>query len=343
MSAADVTVSILIVNWNSKDLLRECLVSIRDTCAELSPQIVVVDGGSFDGCAEMLSSDFPDVEFVQSRHNVGFGRANNLGLARVTGDAVWVLNPDTLVRPGALQTLLGEIRRRPDAAIVSPKLLNTDFTPQSSVHALPRPICQALDSDLLRRLLSPLNLWAPPGDFAPPETVAVEAIAGTAMLMWTAVLRRVGGFTPAYFMYAEDMDLSSKVRREGLRIYYVPAAEIVHHGGASSSVQGSTFSAVMMRDALHTYFVLNKGSASAATYRVAVGAVAIMRLLVLLPGLALGTEKPRSVRRALFARSRAALSWSCGGQRWTKRYALDELLTREALDDGPMAGSTTGR
>src|ERR1044071_9560492 len=124
------SVSILIVNWNSKDMLRECLRSIRDTCADLVSQIVVVDGGSYDGCGEMLASEFKDVEFVQSKHNVGFGRANNIGLARITGEVVGVLNPDTEVLPGALQTLLAELQQRPDAGIVSPRLLNTNRTLQ---------------------------------------------------------------------------------------------------------------------------------------------------------------------------------------------------------------------
>ena len=220
------TVSVLIVNWNSKDLLRECLLSIRLNCADLSLQIVVVDGGSFDGCAEMLASEFPEVEFIQSKDNIGFGRANNLGLTRVTSEAVLVLNPDTEIQPGALQTLLSELVRRPDAGIVSPRLLNTDRTLQTSVHALPKPVRQALDSELLRRLLSPYSLWAPPSDFAPTQTVAVEAVAGTCMLMWTKTFREVGAFTPEYFMYAEDMDLCFKVLRAGQRIYHVPTAEV---------------------------------------------------------------------------------------------------------------------
>jgi len=328
------TVSILIVNWNSKDLLRQCLLSILNTCGDVKPQIVVVDGGSFDGCAEMLASEFREVKFIQSQHNVGFGRANNLGLAHVTGDAVWVLNPDTEVRPGALQNLLADLESRPDAGILSPRLLNTDLTLQCSVHALPKPIRQSLDSEFLRRLILPLHVWAPPSGFSPSKTVAVEAVAGTAMLMRTEVFRRVGAFTPAYFMYAEDMDLCFKIKRAGLRIYHVPSADVVHHGGASSSVQGSTFSMVMMREALYTYFVLNSGPVSAWMYRLAAGVTSLLRLVTLLPGLALGDTQQRAVRRAAFTRWRAALSWSCGQQQWTKRYALDELLAREAQGAG---------
>lgn len=315
------TVSILIVNWNSRELLRNCLLSIRATCADQSLQIVVVDGGSFDGCAEMLAAEFPEVDFIQSKDNVGFGRANNLGLLRVTGEVVWVLNPDTEVRPGALQTLLSELRRLADAGIVSPRFLNSEGDPQSGVHALPRPIRQALDSEFLRRLLWPLGLWAPRSGFAPSETMAVEAIAGTGMLMWTKTFRAVGGFNPVYFMYAEDMDLCLKIQRAGLRVYHVPAAVVIHHGGASSAVQGNSFSAVMMCDSLHSYMLVNRGRLSALIYRIAAGIVALSKLIVRTPGFLLSGRDRRPQRKAALLRFWSVLSWSCGGQKWTRRFA----------------------
>jgi hypothetical protein len=337
-AAGPMTVSILIVNWNSKDHLRQCLSSIRQTCADLKPQIVVVENGSFDGCAEMITAEFPEVELIQSDANIGFGRANNLGLTRVIGDAVWILNPDTEVRPGALQTLLGELDGLSDAGIVSPRLLNTDLTLQTSVHALPRPVRQALDSEILRRALSPYALWAPPSDFAPPATVAVEAVAGTAMLMRTETLRSVGGFTEDYFIYAEDMDLCFKILRAGFRIYHVPTAEIVHHGGASSSEQGSSFAAVMMREALHSYMVLNHGRRSARTYRLATGVSALGRLALLAPSLMLGDEPQRPKRKATFSHWRSVLSWSVGREKWAKGYFASEPPrqdpAREVVDGG---------
>lgn len=324
-------VSIVIVNWNSKDLLRNCLLSLRNTCADLNLQIVVVDGGSFDGCAEMLAAEFPEVEFIQSQENIGFGRANNLGFTRVVGDAVLLLNPDTEVRPGAVQALLEELVRRPDAGIVSPRLLNTDLTLQSSVHALPKPVRQALDSELLRRLLSRFSLWAPPADFAPPETVPVEAVAGACMLMWAETYRKVGGFSPQYFMYAEDMDLCFKVLRAGLRIYHVPHAEIIHHSGASSSSHGGTFSAVMMREALHLYMTTNHGRGYAWVYRIATGSWALARLLLLVPGLIVD-GRGRQMRKAAVLRWWSILSWSCGQQKWTRRYAVAASGTSAGVD-----------
>lgn len=321
-SPDDVTLTILVVNWNSRELLRRCLLSIGATCADLQPQVVVVDGGSFDGCDEMLALDFPAVDFVQSTDNLGFGRSNNMGLSLVTGDALLLLNPDTEIRPGAIQTLLRELRSRPDAGIVSPRLLNSDYSLQASVHALPRPVFQAIDSELIRRLMFPLGRWAPPNDFAPSTTVRVGAVAGACMLLWSETFRAVGGFSPHYFMYAEDMDLCLKVQQRGLAIYHVPHAAVLHHSGASSSAQGSTFSDVMIREALHTYFRLNRGAASAAVYRCCAGGWAVVRLMMSVPGVLIAGGAQRTRRRAAFGKWRSILSWSVGLERWTKRYAV---------------------
>lgn len=312
--------SVVIVNWNSRELLRQCLISLRAHCADLDLQVVVVDGGSFDGCAEMVAADFPEVDFLQSKDNVGFGRANNLGFQMVKGEAVLLLNPDTEVKPGAVQALLRELQSRPDAGIVGPRLLNTDLSLQHSVHALPKPVRQAFDSEILRRLLFPLSLWAPPGDFAPPSTVRVEAVSGACMLLWSKTYQDVGGFSPEYFMYAEDMDLCFKVLRKGLRIYHVPHAEIVHHSGASASSQGSSFSAVMTCEALHMYMKLNHGLGHASTYRVATAFAAMGRLLVAALGMHFGDLRQRLSRKAASSRSLAVLSWSFGDQKWVRRY-----------------------
>jgi len=316
-----VRLSILIVNWNSRELLRKCLHSIRNTCDELTPQVVVVDGGSYDGCGEMLAAEFPAAEFVQSEKNIGFGQSNNLGAARVTGEAVLLLNPDTELRNGAVQRLLAEIERLPRAGIVAPRLLNSDFTLQTSVHALPRPVRQALDSEFLRRLLSSGSWWAPPTTFSPAGPVAVEAVAGTCMLLRAKTFRDIGGFSPEYFMYAEDMDLCLKIRRAGLEVYHVPQAEVIHHSGVSSAAQGTKFSAVMIREALQTYMRMNHGSLAAAVYRLFSGASAYLRLALLLPRVLISRG---AHRRALWASIRkwlAVLSWSVGLERWTKQYA----------------------
>lgn len=318
----DVELSILIVNWNSRDLLHKCLVSIRTACADLRPQVVVVDGGSFDGCGEMLAAEFPEVDFVQSQENIGFGRSNNLGFARVRGRALLLLNPDAEITCGAVQRLLTALRDLPHAGIVAPRLLNSDRTLQSSVHALPRPVRQALDSELLRRMLSPFSWWAPPTEFSPGETVRVGAVAGACMLLSTKMFRDVGGFSPEYFMYAEDMDLCLKVRRAGKHVYYVPGAEVLHHSGVSASAQSSKFSAVMTRAALHTYMRLNHGWFAALVYRVVTGVSAALRLPLMMSGLLWSRGERRQALRTSIHKWRSILSWSAGLERWTRNYSL---------------------
>ena len=112
------TLSIIIVNWRSKDHLRACLRTVRATAADLSPQVIVVDGASFDGCGEMLAAEFPEVTFIQSQENLGFGRCNNLGFERSASDVVLFLNPDTELKDNCLQTMLAELERQPDAGIL---------------------------------------------------------------------------------------------------------------------------------------------------------------------------------------------------------------------------------
>lgn len=314
------TLSIVIVNWNSKDLLRQCLLAVQRYASELAPQIVVVDGGSYDGCGEMLASDFPHVEFVQSKENVGFGRANNLGFERVTGEALLLLNPDAEVLPGALQLMLAELQNNVDAGIVGPRLLNSDHSLQTSIQALPRPLRQAFDSELLRQLLWPLKLWAPPTGFVPKGVIEVEATSGACMLLWSQTYREVGGFSHQYFMYAEDMDLCLEVSRTGRRIYHVPGAKLVHHGGTSAAAQGSAFSVVMMRHALYAYMMKNHGRGHATAYRLASAVAAFLRLLSAVPLLIISKSSKRALRRSAALANVFVISWSFGRQSWVRKY-----------------------
>ena len=305
--------SIVIVNWNSRDYVRECIKSVRATCGGAMPQVVVVDGGSFDGCGEMLAADFPEVEFVQSPENIGFGRSNNLGFEAVTGEAVLLLNPDTELRPGAVAALVDALERQPQAGLIGARLLNTDGSLQlSSVQHLPTPWRNAVtDCDWVRR-----RWWRREGPRENGEPVEVEAVSGACMLLRSAVFRSLGGFDPRYFMYAEDMDLCFRVRKMGLKVYHQPKSVIVHHGGGSSKTQVSLFSAVMMREALSVYMRLNLGRGHEVLYRMLIGAVAIPRLALLTPGWLVAPPASRPVRLASLRKWWAALRWSLGLESW---------------------------
>jgi len=278
-----VTLSILIVNWNSKDYLRKCLQSVRMTCVGISLQVIVVDSASYDGCGAMLAGEFPEVEFIQCPENLGFGRSNNLGFQRVRGEYLLLLNPDTELHPGAVARMLEVLNSVPAAGIAAPRLLNADGSLQCTcVRALPTPLNRAVDSEVLRRWSPRSSLWSTWEAFHSAQPVTVEAVSGACMVMRADTFRSLGGFSPQFFMYGEDMDLCAKARRLGLKVVHIPGAQVVHHGGGSSSKQLSRFSAVMMRQAGETYMVLNHGAMTAWIYRGLQAASAVVRLLILL-------------------------------------------------------------
>lgn len=306
--------SILIVNWNSKDYLRECLLSIRRTCGGLSPQVVVVDGGSFDGCAEMLTQEFPEVDFIQSPENIGFGRSNNLGFGKVTGDALLLLNPDTELRPGALEVLLENLRYLPEAGLIGARLLNSDESLQlSSVHLLPTAWNIALDSEWVRR-----RWWRRKGPPPSAEALEVEAVSGACMMLRSEAFRRLGGFDPRYFMYAEDMDLCFQVRQSGLKIYHAPRARVLHHGGGSSHAQFSKFSTVMVREALRVYILSNHGRFHGWVYRLLMAISAGLRVLFLLVCWLFAAGESRAAKWISILKWWTALRWSLGLEGWAK-------------------------
>ncbi|MBM3846206.1 MAG: glycosyltransferase family 2 protein [Verrucomicrobia bacterium] len=307
------SVTVLIVNWKSKDYVRASLRSLHEHAMELVKEVIVVDGASFDGCREMLLAEFPDTIFIQSEQNLGFGKCNNLGAKSATGDWLLLLNPDTVLRPGSLQTLAGAMEQCPDAGILGPKLLNTDGSLQTScVQAFPTPINQALDSDWLRLRLPGAKLWDTQRAFTSRTPVEVQAVSGACMLLRTEVFRRIGGFSPEYFMYGEDMDLCAKVKKLGLRNYHVPASEIVHHGGGSSTGSFSKISAVLLRQSVHLFIHRHQGSFAAAGYRILMAVSAALRVCLLAGSSWWSPDPIRTERLRSLKKWKAVLSWSAG-------------------------------
>jgi GT2 family glycosyltransferase len=275
--------SIIIVNWNSKDYVRKCVQSINANARGIDLEVVVVDGASFDGCGEMLAREFPDVRFIQCEKNVGFARANNLGFEQARGDQLLFLNPDTEIIGDAINVLLQALARMEGAGIVGAKLLNTDGSVQTScVQAFPTILNQLLDAEVLRKAFPKHSFWgmAPlfSGDASPEP---VQVLSGACLMMHRAVFVQVGRFSEEYFLYAEDLDLCYKVSRAGLKNYYVPGASIIHHGGGSSQPDRSTFSDVMMRESVFRFLTKVRGKSYSTGYRLSLALSALGRLLLL--------------------------------------------------------------
>jgi GT2 family glycosyltransferase len=265
----DVDVSVVIVSWNVRDLLRACIASVSSEQPDLSIQILVVDNDSRDGSAQMVREEFPAVELVTSDVNLGFSRANNLALARAMGRYVFFLNPDTIVRRGTLRHMVAFLDKHGDIDIVGPKILSGDGTVQ--------PIARPPSPSILPMLLQALYLHrlAAVGRRRTPRTTTddsttsheVHAVSGAAIFGRRDVISDVGGFDEGFLYTCEDADLCLRVRARGRRIHYLPRAEIVHLSGRSSeqaSVRAITASFLSMQRYLERWH----GRFPAWSYRV---------------------------------------------------------------------------
>ena len=277
--------SIIIINWKSKAFVRDCLASIYANIGSLTHEILVVDNASFDGCETMVRSEFPEVIFIQSEHNLGFAGANNLAFARSSGRNVLFLNPDTEVEGIAIQELVSVLECTPEAGMVGARLLNSDGSLQTTcIAATPAILNQTLSSRLLRKRFPRWKIWGMRALFSGDSTpVAVEAISGACMLARREVIHSVGGFRTDYFMYAEDMDLSRHRPADGMEDLLRARREIVHHAGGSSAARiESNFSNLVLRESVLHFFRLHRGRGYAALYRFTVGLVSTLRLLMLI-------------------------------------------------------------
>jgi GT2 family glycosyltransferase len=303
--------SVIIVNWNSKDYVRDCLTSFYEHCRSVPFEIIVVDGASFDGCDTMLAAEFPAVRFIQSPENVGFARANNLGARQARGEFLLLLNPDTLLLEDSPAVLLEALRTLPDAGLVGCRLLNRDRSIQlTSILRFPTVLNRTFGSAFLNRLFPRWSGIAPLlAQQSAPCTV--EAVSGACMCVPRALFEEIGGFTEKYFMYGEDVDLCFKVRRAGHAVVHTPKTSIVHFGGGSSKQAASDFSVVAMRTSWHLFFLLNRGPLHAALFRAVTGLSAVFRLLVILPLLVFGNRVVKHGTDSL-RKWRAILNWSLG-------------------------------
>ena len=313
--------SIIIVNWNSADFLRACIESIYKTTHNLRFEIVVVDSASYDGCGKMLESEFPEVVFIQSAENLGFAKANNLGVRNARADTVLFLNPDTKVLGSAIKILYRHLQSLPDAGAVGCKLLNPDFTLQDScVQAIPTILNQILDCDALRAWFPRARLWGTEVLLTDdPAPRPVEMLSGACIMMPRKVFERIGMFSEDYFMYSEDADLCYKIQEAGCQNYYVPSGTILHYGGSSSQQSRSEFATVMTRESICRFLTKTRGRGYGLGYRLAMMFTAICRLMLLSVALPLQTLRGRFAAHTQSLRKWfAVLTWSVGVEVWVK-------------------------
>lgn len=234
--------AIVIVSWNVRDYLRDCLTSVYAELhrSGITGAVWVVDNGSTDGTLSLLKNLFPQVRLITNQENVGFGAANNQGMKAAAAESpryYFLLNPDTLVRVGAFKKMLTFMDARPDVGVAGARLVYGDGRFQHSAFAFPG----------IRQLV--FDLFPLPDRFydsrwngryprtyyrSDSQPFEVDHTLGATMMVRRDVAEATGGFDETFHMYCEEIDWSWRIREAGWAIYTVPAAEVVHFGGEST-------------------------------------------------------------------------------------------------------------
>lgn len=235
MNAEAVDASVIIVNWNTCELLAACLESVSKHVSRfdgLKVETLVIDNGSTDASAEMVRNQFPWVQLIVNAENVGFARANNQAIRESKGRYVILLNSDTEVHRRALEAMVAFMDVHPEAAGCGPRLLNEDETLQPSCHPMLTPgreFWRLIFLDRIwRRATYAQQRWDP------SEPRRVEVIKGACLVLRRDALDQVGLLDEQYFVYTEEMDLCYRLLQAGWQFWWVPEAVVTHHGEASS-------------------------------------------------------------------------------------------------------------
>lgn len=231
--------SIIIVSFNTKKLLKQCLDSLQTHCSQA--QIIVVDNASRDGSPQMVQEEFPEVRLVQSDKNLGFAKANNLGIAQATGEYILLLNSDTVVIDDTLQKCLDYMKENPALGAASPALLGADGIEQVCQYHLPT------FQGYLREAL-----WL--DAHTKKDATHAKWLAGTALMIRRVALNEIGGLLDdSHFMYWEDADISMRLLKNGWKLGVYQQGHIIHYGGASGGGADAT-----RRADLHAWYIYGK-------------------------------------------------------------------------------------
>jgi len=232
-----VDVSIVIVTYECRELVRACLRAIRPAVGDLTHEIIVADNASTDGVVTMLRAEWPTVSIIEMGSNTGFARANNRAIASSQGRWILLLNPDTEAAPGSIAEMAHFMGSRRDVGVVAPQLLNTDLTDQGTARSFPTAAAAFFGRRSLMTRLFPKNRisrrYMSGREVGGLDPFEVDWVSGAALMVDRDVISRVGGLDEGFFMHWEDADWCYRVKAAGLKVFCVPAARIIHHEGGS--------------------------------------------------------------------------------------------------------------
>jgi GT2 family glycosyltransferase len=227
--------SVIIVSWNTKDLLRRCLVALKQELTGIDAEVFVVDNNSADGSAAMVAAEHQWVKLIANDANLGFAKANNQAMKIAQGSYILLLNPDTEVQPGAINTLLKFLPEHRQAAIVAPQLLNSDGTIQRSCRAFPTFLNMLYELVGLSKFFPNVSTFRAYKmlDWNHDDERQVDQPEGACLLLRRKVIEEVGTLDEGFFMLFEEVDWCYRIKKAGWQIWFTPKAKVVHHYGQS--------------------------------------------------------------------------------------------------------------
>ena len=251
--------SIIVVSYNTKDLLKNCLDSVIKNTQGVEYEIIVVDNASADDSVEMLKTAFPRVRLIFNKENLGFSRANNLGLKIAQGENILLLNSDTIILDDAIAKVLKFVRSNNSAGVVGCKVLNSDKTLQFSCYHFPSFITELLffTKDIIKNFDDPFHYYGFMKYWDHNTIREVDCIAGSFLWVKREVFDKVGYLDEKLFLYYEDTEFCYRVKKMSYyRIYYYPEARIIHFGGMS--VGKNTFNSIKYSYTSSKYYLYKR-------------------------------------------------------------------------------------
>ncbi|MFH1597690.1 MAG: glycosyltransferase family 2 protein [Patescibacteria group bacterium] len=254
----DLDLSIVIVNWNVKDLLQNCLVSIFEHTANVKFEVIVVDNASPDQSevTAMMHSQFPQVKYIPNNNNLGFAKANNQAIILAQGEFVLLMNPDTELRENSLLRVVQYLRENEEIGICGCKILNTDHTIQPSVRSFPSLGSQIIIMLKLHHFFPNMkilrNYYKKDFDYNQPQEV--DQVRGAFFMMRKQMIEKVGLLDDKYWIWFEEVDYCQRAKEVAWQVFYLPTAEVFHHWGQSFQKQERFKKQFWFNNSLLRYF-----------------------------------------------------------------------------------------
>ena len=277
--------SIVIVNWNVRELLRRCLHSIMSSlqlpASNFQIEVIVVDNASSDDSVAMIEEEFPQVQLIANSENMGFTVGNNQGITASRGRYILLLNPDTEIVGDALATMVEYMDDHPQVGALGPQLLNPDGSIQSSRRRFPTLATAFLESTVLQQ-------WFPRNrvtrhyymaDRPDDEVQDVDWVTGACLLARREIVEQVGLLDEGFFMYSEELDWCRRMKAQRWKVVYLPTAKVIHHGGQSSE-QVKSFQHIQFQRSKIRYFRKHHGSWQAEVLRLFILVTYLYQLIV---------------------------------------------------------------